>query len=137
MFAQVLIIQFLDKGHISSLRNDALLIKHRDDTERLLDEFNTGLQIQTEINEGPGNAFTFVLFLFENEHVMVEELLETFIDEVDPQLLETVQVEDLETGDIEHTNEVFAFDRFSIESLVATTNQPTELTGINGLAETW
>ncbi|KAF1751668.1 hypothetical protein GCK72_018222 [Caenorhabditis remanei] len=48
-----------------------------DDTEWLFDELDTGLEIKSEIDEGPGDTFTLVFFLFKNEHVVVEELLET------------------------------------------------------------
>ena len=41
----------------------------------LLNEFNTSLKVKTKINEGPLNAFPFVLFLFKYKHVVIEELL--------------------------------------------------------------
>lgn len=100
MLAQVLIIQLLDKGHISGFRDNALFIQDRDDTQRLLNQLNAGLQIETKIDESPLDAFTLVFFLLQHEHVVVEELLKTLIDEVDPQLLKTVQIEDLESGNI-------------------------------------
>ncbi|KRZ40944.1 hypothetical protein T4C_569 [Trichinella pseudospiralis] len=49
-------------------------------------QINASLQIQAEIDEFPFYSFTLVFFLFKNEHVMVEELLQTFIDKIDPQL---------------------------------------------------
>jgi hypothetical protein len=67
---------------------------------------------------------------------MVEELLETLVDEVNPQLLETVQVKDLEAGNIEHTNEVLALNSLGVQSFVATGNQPAEHASVDGLAET-
>jgi hypothetical protein len=56
----------------------------------LLNHLNARGQIQAEINEGPFNAFTRVFLLFQDEHVMVKELLQLLIREVDTQLLETV-----------------------------------------------
>ena len=58
-----------------------------------------------QLKKGLKNTFTHVLFLFENEHVMVEELLELFVTEVDAHLLEPVEVEDLEAGDVQHADE--------------------------------
>ena len=55
-----------------------------------LNHFNCGQKIQTEINKGPVNTFFFVFFLFENEHVVIEELLQSFISEIDTQLFETI-----------------------------------------------
>ncbi|KRZ08816.1 hypothetical protein T11_5517 [Trichinella zimbabwensis] len=49
-------------------------------------QINASLQIQAEIDEFPFYSFTLVFFLFKNEHVMVEELLQTFVDKIDPQL---------------------------------------------------
>jgi hypothetical protein len=54
------------------------------------DHLNASQEIHAEINEIPCDAFLFVFFLFENEHVMVEELLQLFVGEVDAQLFEAV-----------------------------------------------
>jgi hypothetical protein len=50
----------------------------------LLDELDASLQVETEIDEHPLDAFSSVLLLFQNEHVVVEELLQFFVDEVNP-----------------------------------------------------
>ena len=60
----------------------------------LLNEFNTSLEVKTEINKDPINAFTFVLFLFQHKHVMVEELLELLVCEINTQLFEAIELED-------------------------------------------
>ena len=44
--------------------------------------------------------------LLEDEHVVVEELLQLLVAEVDADLLEGVELEDLEAGDVEHADEV-------------------------------
>jgi len=58
----------------------------------LFDEIDTGLQVHTEIDESPLNAFLPVFFLFKDEHVVVEELLQSLIGVVDAQLLEAVKL---------------------------------------------
>ena len=58
----------------------------------LLDEVDAGLQVHTEVDELPVDAFLLVLFLFQDEHVVVEELLETLVGVVDTQLLEAVKL---------------------------------------------
>ena len=59
----------------------------------LLHKLNASLQIHTEVDKGPVNTFTLVLFLLKHEHVVVEELLELLIGEVDTQLLKAVELE--------------------------------------------
>jgi len=54
------------------------------------DEVNAGLEIHAEVDELPLNAFLLVLLLLKNEHVMVEELLQTLVGVVDAQLLKRV-----------------------------------------------
>ena len=58
----------------------------------LLNEVDSVLKVEAEVDELPLNAFLFVLLLFENEHVVVEELLQSFVRVVDAQLLELVQL---------------------------------------------
>ena len=64
----------------------------RRDKTNLLDELDTSLEIKTEIDEDPLDALSSVLLLLEDEHVVVKELLELLVHEVDPQLLEGVEL---------------------------------------------
>jgi len=48
------------------------------------------LKVHAKVNELPLDTFFSVLFLLEDEHMMVEELLQTFVGVVDAQLLERV-----------------------------------------------
>ena len=118
----------------------------------LLDELDASLQIETEVNECPSDTLTLVLFLFEDEHVVIEELLQTLVDEVNPQLLERVQVENLESGNVEHTDEEATLNGLGVEGLVAAgisrhyfkpfffsespLNEPFEHAGVDGLGQT-
>lgn len=61
-------------------------------TYRLLYEVNAGLQIQTKVNEIPLYALPLVLLLLQNEHGVVEELLQLLICVVNTQLLKGVQL---------------------------------------------
>ena len=58
----------------------------------LLNELNADSQVHAEVNEIPGDAFFFVLFLFQNKHGVVEKLLQFLIGEVDAQLLQGVEL---------------------------------------------
>ena len=49
----------------------------------LFDEVNTGLKVHAEVDEFPLNSFLLVLFLFQDEHVVVEKLLQTLVRVVD------------------------------------------------------
>ena len=50
------------------------------------------MQVHSEVDEGPGNPLPRVLLLLQDEHVMVEELLQLFVGEVDAELLKTVEL---------------------------------------------
>ena len=56
----------------------------------LLDEVDGSFEVHAEVDEFPLDAFLLVLLLLEDEHVMVEELLQTLVGVVDTQLLERV-----------------------------------------------
>ena len=45
-------------------------------------------------------TFFFIFFLFQNEHVMVEELLKLFICVIDTKLFKSVEVENFKTSNI-------------------------------------
>ena len=66
--------------------------KFRLDGFYLFDQVDTSKQVHAEINEGPIDAFLLIFFLFQYEHVMVEELLQFLIGEVDAKLLKTVEL---------------------------------------------
>ena len=55
-------------------------------------ELNGWNQIKTEVDEFPLDALALVLFLLQDEHVMVKKLLEFLICQVDAQLLKCVEL---------------------------------------------
>src|SRR5690606_8424764 len=65
------------------------------------------LQISSEIDELPFNLLSGILLLFEDKHVMVEELLQLLVGVIDAQLLEAVVFEDFETSNIQNADEAF------------------------------
>lgn len=58
----------------------------------LLDEVNAGLQVKAKVDKVPLDALTLVLLLLQDEHGVVEELLQLLIGVVDAQLLEGVHL---------------------------------------------
>ena len=58
----------------------------------LFNEIDARLEIESEIDERPLDSFVSVLLLLQDEHVMVEELLESFVRVVDTQLLEGIEL---------------------------------------------
>ena len=60
----------------------------------LLDEVDAGLQVEAEIDEVPLDALALVLLLLQDEHGVVEELLQLLVGVVDTQLLEGVQLQE-------------------------------------------
>ena len=59
----------------------------------LFNKIDTGLQVHTEVDKLPLDTLLFVFFLFQDKHVVVEELLQSFIGVVDTQLFECVVLE--------------------------------------------
>ena len=57
---------------------------------RPLDELDAGLQIKAEVNEVPLDALPLVLLLLQDEHGVVEKLLQLLVGVVDAQLLKGV-----------------------------------------------
>ena len=59
----------------------------------LFNEIDAGLQVHAKVDEFPLDAFFLVFLLFQHEHMVVEELLESLVGVVDTQLLEAVELE--------------------------------------------
>lgn len=59
---------------------------------RVLDELDGGLEVLTEIDVLPFDVLALVLVLFQDEHVVVEELLQLLVCVVDAQLLKAVNL---------------------------------------------
>ena len=61
----------------------------------LLDEVDARLQVQAKVDEGPVDALSLVLLLLQDEHGVVEQLLQLLIGVVDAQLLKGVQLQEM------------------------------------------
>ena len=61
---------------------------------RLLDEVDARLQVEAEVDEVPLDALALVLLLLQDEHRVVEELLQLLVGVVDAELLEGVQLQE-------------------------------------------
>ena len=95
--------ELLQVGLVSSLGDDALFLQHGQDAHLLLNQLNGGQQVHAKIDKGPLDTLLLVLFLLLDEHVMVEELLETLVSVVDEELFQGVELENLKTSDIQDT----------------------------------
>ena len=91
----------------------------------LFNQVNGGLQVQAEVDELPFNTFTLILFLLQHKHVVVKELLKSFVGVVDTQLLEAVDLKDFEASNIQDTNKG-GLGRWLIDSGVNTIHQTTK-----------
>lgn len=58
----------------------------------LLNQVNGGLEVEAKVDESPLNALCLVFLLLQNEHSVVEELLQLLIGVVDTQLLKGVEL---------------------------------------------
>ncbi|OAD59362.1 hypothetical protein WN48_09193 [Eufriesea mexicana] len=96
--AKVIVVQFFLESLISGFREHRFFFKDGQDTHRLYRNINRLLQIHAKVNESPFDSFAFVFFLFENEHMVVEELLKLFVGKVDAELLKAVELLETREG---------------------------------------
>merc|ERR1719333_1393588 len=99
-------LEFFLEGLIGSLGEEGLLFQDGPDAHGLLKHDDGGSQVHAEVNHDPVNALAHVFLLLNDKHVVVEELLQFLVHKVDGDLLETVVLEDLEAGNVEHSAEV-------------------------------
>jgi len=104
-FTQMFVIEGINECLVCGFGEHTLFLKNGQDSLGLLNKFNTGSQIHTEINEHPVNGLFLVLFLFQYEHVMIEELLQSLISVVNTQLFKRVVIKDFKSSNVEYTNE--------------------------------
>merc|ERR1711936_106993 len=117
---------------VSGLGDDALLLQHGQDSHLLLNQLNGDNQIHTEVDESPLDTLTLVLLLLLNEHVVVEELLETLVGIIDKKLLQDIELENLETSNIQDTDEILS-GIGGVKRVVDQEDDPVEHTGKEGL----
>jgi len=101
----------------------------------LLKKLNASLQIQAKVDKLPFDALALILLLLQHEHVVVEKLLQTLVDKVDPELLERVEVEDLKASNVQHAYEMLALVAGHIQGFVAAFDEPVKHTGIDGFGK--
>ena len=97
-----LFCKYLSKHNSLASQNQKLFIKKnlqntcgqkKDVATYLLDEVDGWLQVKTKVDEGPLDALGLVLLLFQDEHGVVEQLLQLLVGVVDAQLLKGVQLQ--------------------------------------------
>merc|ERR1719188_685305 len=99
-------LQLLLKGLVSGLGEKGLLLKNGPNTHGLLKHDDGSGQVHAEVNHFPVNTFLDIFLLFNNEHVVVEELLELLVDKVDGNLFKAIVLKNLKSGNVEHSAEV-------------------------------
>ena len=110
-----ILFQLVFKGLVGCLGEQSLLLEDGHQTHRFLHALDGGLQVHAEVHHLPFDALPVqsqrsyniekltswcspdILLLFENKHVVVEELLQLLVTEIDAYLLEGVEFEDLKT----------------------------------------
>jgi len=94
------------KGFVIGFWVNGLFFQDGQDAHGFLEEVDASGQVHAKVHSHPFNPLTHVFLLLQHEHVMVEELLKFLIDEVDHQLLQSVELEDLKSSNVQDTNEV-------------------------------
>ena len=97
--------EFLFEGHVSCFRKHAFFFEDGHDSQRSFNQVQSCGQVHAEVHHAPLDSFLAVLFLFKDEHMMVEKLLQFLVRVVDAQLLECVEFKDFKSGNIQDTDE--------------------------------
>ena len=79
-------------GSVNATTFGPIILKKLIAVVNLFNKLDSILQVHSKVNELPVNAFLLILLLFQYKHVVVEELLQTFICVVDQQLFQGVQL---------------------------------------------
>merc|ERR1719232_1397206 len=124
-------LQLLLKGLVSGLGEKRFLLKNGPDTHGLLKHDDGSCQVHTKVNHLPVDTFLDVLFLFNNKHVMVKELLELLIDKVDGNLLKSVVLKNFKTSNVKHSTKVGLLQCSINKCVVTLLNEPLEHTVID------
>lgn len=103
----------------------------RETSQYLRDEINSGLRINTKVNERPLDLLPLVLLLLEIEHVIVEKLLQSLIRKVNAKLLKRVQLENLKARNVQDADEFVLVMDF--ERVIDAVDYPEEETVVNAL----
>merc|ERR1711963_622995 len=102
-FSQMLSLDLIFKGLVSGLREVGLLFKNRPNTHGFLKHDDTSGQVHAKILHCYIKTFRLVQFLFNNEHVVVEKLLQFFVYKVNGNLFESIVVEHFEASNIQYS----------------------------------
>lgn len=101
----------------------------------LFDQIDGRLKIQAEVHKFPIDVLSTIFFLFENEHGVIEQLLEFLIGVVDTHLFKGVQGEDFEASNIQNANERRTLSFASVERLIDSSDDPFEHAFVNSLGD--
>merc|ERR1719228_1579911 len=123
--------ELLSKGLVSSLGEERLFLKDGKECHGLLKHVNTFLKIHAKVNIGPVKTFFDILFLLKGEHMLIEELLQLFIDIIDTDLLKAIVIENLKASNVKHTNVGDLLHGRVAESLVTLLYNDSETTLID------
>merc|ERR1719188_536278 len=104
LLAKQVVKKLLSEGLISGFGEERLFLKDGQQAHGLLKHVNARLQVHTEVAVGPVQTFLNIFLLLKCEHVLVEELLELLVYVVDTDLLKSVELKNLKTGNIQDTN---------------------------------
>merc|ERR1719412_272438 len=119
-------LEFFLERLVCRIGEQRLLLKDGPDAHRLLKHDDGGSQVHAEVHHHPVNSLAHVFLLLNNEHMVVEELLQLLVDKVDGDLLEAVVLKDLETSNVEHSAEVGLLHSGVNEGVVTLDDQPLE-----------
>lgn len=100
----MLVVEFVQECTVSPFRELGFLVNQSHDVERTNSDQVQSFLVVHELNVLPVDGLIVVLFLFQFEDVLHEELLQILVRIVDAELFERVRVEVLETEDVQDSD---------------------------------
>merc|ERR550519_2229927 len=119
-------LEFFLERLVGRLWEERLLLEDGPDAHGLLKHDDGSSQVHAEVHHDPVNTFLHILLLFNNEHVVVKELLELLVHKIDGDLFESVVLKDLKSGNIKHSTEVCLLEGGINKGIVTLLDEPLE-----------
>jgi len=135
-FSEKISMKLLTESLISSFREKGFFLKNSKKSHGFFKHVNTFLKIHSKVNICPVKTLLDILLLFKGEHMLVEKLLEFFIDIVNANLFEPIIVEDFEACYIKHANIRNLFHGWVNECFITFFDNNTESTFVDGTSNT-
>merc|ERR1739838_394165 len=95
-------LQLFFKAFVCSFWEKRFFFKNGPNSHGLLKHYNSSSKVHSKVNHFPVNSFFDIFFLFNNKHVMIEELLKFLVHKIDRDLFKTIVLKYLKPCNVQH-----------------------------------